>query len=274
MSNLNLYALVTGGNRGIGLEVCKQLVERKKPVILTCRNVEAGEAAAAELGKSGTDVRVISLDAASAASIQELTKRIETDYDQKIDLLINNAGILVRQVWDKETYDSTLAVNTAGPVLLSQALLPLLAPGACIINVSSGVRPVPVTTRRRPWQIENLSNDYAQAVTAIRSLDALQHPAAAVPFNADSSMGTAAPAAGGMSPTYSVAKALLNRGVQLMAADESFKQRGVSVCRTDMGGSTADRSGAEGAASVLAPWLSGDSSKNGGFSRDGEALEW
>jgi NAD(P)-dependent dehydrogenase (short-subunit alcohol dehydrogenase family) len=43
MANHNLYALVTGGNRGIGLEVCKQLVERKKPVILTCRNVEAGE---------------------------------------------------------------------------------------------------------------------------------------------------------------------------------------------------------------------------------------
>jgi NAD(P)-dependent dehydrogenase (short-subunit alcohol dehydrogenase family) len=50
---------------------------------------------------------------------------------------VNNAGILVRQTWDKETYDNTLAVNTAGPVLLSQALLPLLAPGALIVNVSS-----------------------------------------------------------------------------------------------------------------------------------------
>jgi hypothetical protein len=50
---------------------------------------------------------------------------------------VNNAGILVRQTWDKETYDNTLAVNTAGPVLLSHALLPLLAPGALIVNVSS-----------------------------------------------------------------------------------------------------------------------------------------
>jgi NAD(P)-dependent dehydrogenase (short-subunit alcohol dehydrogenase family) len=50
---------------------------------------------------------------------------------------VNNAGILVRQTWDKETYDNTLSVNTAGPVLLSQALLPLLAPGALIVNVSS-----------------------------------------------------------------------------------------------------------------------------------------
>jgi NAD(P)-dependent dehydrogenase (short-subunit alcohol dehydrogenase family) len=105
MANHNLYALVTGGNRGIGLEVCKQLVERKKPVILTCRKLEAGamrgtchvlprlhcsrrtctctrlnlqkrmylvcdgcfagKAAAAELSKGVTDVRVMSLDTGS-----------------------------------------------------------------------------------------------------------------------------------------------------------------------------------------------------------------
>ncbi|WIA15411.1 hypothetical protein OEZ85_002065 [Tetradesmus obliquus] len=270
MSNHNLYALVTGGNRGIGLEVCKQLVERKKPVILTCRNLEAGKAAAAELSKNGTDVRVLSLDTGSAASINELAQHIKSEYDQKIDLLVNNAGILVRAAWDKPTYDTTLAVNTAGPVLLSQSLLPLLAPGALIINVSSGL-----------GKLANLSPDYVEAVAAMSSIDAFKEPAAAVPFNADSSMGSAAPGAGGMCPTYCVAKALLNKAGQLLAADDVFKQRGVSVvavcpgwCRTDMGGEGADRSGAEGAASVLAPWLKWDSSMNGGFSRDGEPQEW
>jgi NAD(P)-dependent dehydrogenase (short-subunit alcohol dehydrogenase family) len=123
------YALVTGGNRGIGFEVCKQLVDWKKPVILTCRNVEAGEmcgtchvcgikcirgtnepvlckrksrlrhcygstrfagkAVAAELSSGGTDVRVLSLDTGNAASIQDLAQHIKTEYDQQIDLLVS-----------------------------------------------------------------------------------------------------------------------------------------------------------------------------------------
>jgi short-subunit dehydrogenase involved in D-alanine esterification of teichoic acids len=53
-------------------------------------------------------------------------------------LQVNNAGILIRSTWDQQSYDSTLKTNTVGPITLSQALLPSLAPGALIIMVSSG----------------------------------------------------------------------------------------------------------------------------------------
>lgn len=51
---------------------------------------------------------------------------------------VNNAGILVTKVWDQETYDKTVTVNTKGPIAVSRALLPNLAPNALIIMVSSG----------------------------------------------------------------------------------------------------------------------------------------
>lgn len=53
-------------------------------------------------------------------------------------LQVNNAGILIRNNWDQQSYNSTLKTNTVGPITLSQALLPSLAPGALIIMVSSG----------------------------------------------------------------------------------------------------------------------------------------
>lgn len=51
---------------------------------------------------------------------------------------MNNAGILTPGVWDQATFDQTIKVNVAGPVQLSQALLPLLSPGALVVMVSSG----------------------------------------------------------------------------------------------------------------------------------------
>uniref|UniRef100_A0A383VCV6 Ketoreductase (KR) domain-containing protein n=1 Tax=Tetradesmus obliquus TaxID=3088 RepID=A0A383VCV6_TETOB len=122
MSNHNLYALVTGGNRGIGLEVCKQLVERKKPVILTCRNLEAGKAAAAELSKNGTDVRVLSLDTGSAASISELAQHIKSEYDQNIDLLVSRADLChVAAVQPSSSYCYSLQQHQHGLHFLQAA---------------------------------------------------------------------------------------------------------------------------------------------------------
>lgn len=186
------YALVTGGNRGIGLEVCKQLVARGKPVLMTCRNPGQGKVAADSLVSETPSavVKCLDLDTSDSSSIQRLAALVASDYDQQIDLLVslscpcwvglslqisvgpthlycpaqhrmkaveasgnallvllvlsvlslqvNNAGILIGKTWDQQAYDSTVAVNTKGPIELSRALLPHLAPDALIVMVSSG----------------------------------------------------------------------------------------------------------------------------------------
>jgi (+)-neomenthol dehydrogenase len=83
------YALVTGGSRGIGLEVCRKLVAKKKPVILTARRLAAAQAAAETLSeRSGVDVQPFALEASDPASIQQLTDTLRARFDQRIDLLV------------------------------------------------------------------------------------------------------------------------------------------------------------------------------------------
>ena len=81
--------LVTGGNRGIGLEICRQLDKLNHTVILGSRDFEKGIAAARSLSKN---VIVKQLDVTNEESILELFKFIKTDFG-KLDVLINNAGI-------------------------------------------------------------------------------------------------------------------------------------------------------------------------------------
>jgi NAD(P)-dependent dehydrogenase (short-subunit alcohol dehydrogenase family) len=138
-----LTILVTGGNKGIGLEVCRQLARAKHRVILSARSVERGQAAVATLKKEGLTVEFLELDMSDEANIAkavaDLKKRISA-----LNVLINNAGIL--QTWMGSILDvtaeelrETFNTNVIGPVLLTQALLPLLDAGkpARVINVSS-----------------------------------------------------------------------------------------------------------------------------------------
>jgi short-subunit dehydrogenase len=82
------YALVTGGNRGIGLEVCRKLVQHGKPVLLTARSAEAAQRAAQQLrGSTSVDVQAFALEAGDANSISQLVKNLG-QYDQKIELLV------------------------------------------------------------------------------------------------------------------------------------------------------------------------------------------
>lgn len=89
------YALVTGGNRGIGLEVCRKLVKQGKPVLLTARSAEAAQQAAQQLrsavagSASPVDVQAFALEAGDASSISSLVTSLQQQYDQKIDLLVS-----------------------------------------------------------------------------------------------------------------------------------------------------------------------------------------
>jgi NAD(P)-dependent dehydrogenase (short-subunit alcohol dehydrogenase family) len=132
--------VVTGANRGIGLEICRQLAARGARVVLTARNEKAGAAAAKKLG-----VAFHQLDVTDGKSIAALEKFVADKYG-RLDVLINNAGIIAKGEApalkvDLSVIRSTLDTNALGPLQVAQALAPLLkrSTSARIINISSGM---------------------------------------------------------------------------------------------------------------------------------------
>src|SRR5690554_2471265 len=132
--------LITGGNRGIGLEFTRELLSRGESVLVTARNFES----AAELKALKADhpdrLTIFALDIADVQSIDAFVKALG---DQTIDVLINNAGTLERcgalGEIDYEVIARSFEVNTIGTLRLTEALLPALrhASGAKIVNLSS-----------------------------------------------------------------------------------------------------------------------------------------
>lgn len=149
--NNNLVALVTGANKGIGLQIAKDLAEQGFTVLLGCRNIENGEKAAKIIGESA---HAVQLDVTNQSSIVFAAGRIENEFG-RLDVLINNAGISrpgassdpfpsdmsfnnlttaslddIRAVWE---------TNVFGLIAVTQAMLPLLreAPAGRIVNLGS-----------------------------------------------------------------------------------------------------------------------------------------
>jgi NAD(P)-dependent dehydrogenase (short-subunit alcohol dehydrogenase family) len=135
-------ALVTGGNRGIGLAICDGLVDRGLRVVLGARDEANGEAAARSLRADGGTVRVEPIDVAEPESIQACADRLAAD-DVAVDVLVNNAGIYPENDALHATVDQldrAWTVNTRGPWLLVQAFVPgMIERGyGRVVNVSSG----------------------------------------------------------------------------------------------------------------------------------------
>ncbi|MFD5075458.1 SDR family NAD(P)-dependent oxidoreductase [Streptomyces sp. NPDC058371] len=131
-----MIALVTGGNRGIGREVARQLATAGHTVLVTARS---GEAAAEAARAIGPNARPLRLDVTSAAGIAEVAGRIDA-----LDVLVNNAAITY-DTWqraataDLDVVREAAETNLYGPWRLTQALLPRLRASAHprIVNVSS-----------------------------------------------------------------------------------------------------------------------------------------
>ncbi|WP_028839517.1 SDR family oxidoreductase [Thermomonas fusca] len=127
--------LVTGANRGIGLAFAGQLLARGDHVIATCRHPGKAAALNALGGEHPGRLHVLPLDVANDRSRAELVRELPLvlGEDGRLDLLINNAGVLhsgerfgqLRQ----ETLEDSLRINAIGPLLLAQAVAPLLRDG-------------------------------------------------------------------------------------------------------------------------------------------------
>jgi NAD(P)-dependent dehydrogenase (short-subunit alcohol dehydrogenase family) len=228
-------ALITGANRGIGLEVARQLAEKAFHVFLAARHREAGEKAAAALQKDGTKASFVALDVSDPDSITRAAQEVAATVDH-LDVLVNNAAILederlsVLEV-DAALMQRTLTVNTIGPLLVSQAFYPLLTKSdfGRIINVSSESGALS--------EMGTYSPAYSISKTALNAV------------------------------TVQLANAFKHKGIAVNSVCPGW-------VRTDMGGRHAPRSVTQGADTIVWLATEAPKSLTGKFLRDRKVVSW
>lgn len=145
MSEAKKVALITGANRGLGLETARKLGQQGITVLVAARDLAKSEATAATLKKEGIDARSIKLDVNDPADYAAAAKSIEKDFGV-LDILVNNAGIFLDNRGPNETSTTsedvlrkTFDTNFFAVVSLTQELLPLLRKSKAgrIVNLSS-----------------------------------------------------------------------------------------------------------------------------------------
>jgi NAD(P)-dependent dehydrogenase (short-subunit alcohol dehydrogenase family) len=227
-------ALVTGANRGIGLEVCGQLAQHGYTVLLGSRDLAKGEQAATSLKRQGLDILPHQLDVTDKASIEQLRAQVESAFG-RLDVLVNNAAILY-DTWqqalnaDLEIVREALETNTLGAWQMCQAFIPLLrrSPHGRIVNVSSEAGSLASMGAGTPA--------YNVSKVALNAL------------------------------TRMLAAELRSSRILVNAVCPGW-------VATDMGGA-GGRPVAEGAAGVLWAVTLPDGGPTGGFFRDGKPLPW
>jgi NAD(P)-dependent dehydrogenase (short-subunit alcohol dehydrogenase family) len=228
-------AVVTGANRGIGFEICRQLARLGIHTILTSRDQAKGQAARQELADAGLDIGYRQLEVTDAKSVPDLAAHIQQEYG-RLDILVNNAGIAIDKGTsvlhtDLDTLRQTMETNLYGPLRLCQALVPLMR-------------------RQKVGRIVNISSSMGQL----------------------SSMGSEAPSyrmskAALNALTRILAAYLEDTGILVNSMCPGW-------VRTDMGGRSASRSVEEGADTAVWLATLPDDGPTGGFFRDRKPIPW
>lgn len=242
-----LVALVTGANKGIGLETTRQLAQRGMKVLLGARDVKRGMDAASALKAEGLDVEFIELDMEKSVNLRAVAEYIERTFGH-LDVLVNNAGVQIESdTWatnntatvSPEILRRTFDINYFGMVELTQLLLPLLlkAPAARIVNLTSVL--ASLSMHATPG-----SNTYNTKVLAYNSSKAA--------VNAF---------------TIHLAHALKDTPIKVNAAHPGW-------VKTDMGGAGAKLETSEGAATSVALATLGADGPTGSYMFNSTVLPW
>jgi NAD(P)-dependent dehydrogenase (short-subunit alcohol dehydrogenase family) len=228
-------ALVTGANRGIGFEVCRQLGHLGFTVLLSARDSVKGEAAAKLLaGNDGLEVIFYRLDVSNKNHIQRIFDEVKQEF-ARLDVLVNNAAILYdlgKQAInaDLDMVNKALITNLYGPWLLCQAFIPLMQRNRYgrIVNVSSGAGSL--------HYMEGGTPAYGISKVALNAL------------------------------TRKLASEIRGNGILVNAVDPGW-------VATDMGGH-GGRPVEEGAKGIVWAATLPDNGPNGGFFHDGKPEPW
>jgi len=131
-------ALITGANKGLGLEVARQLGKQGLVVVLGARDEAKGAAAVAELRKQDIDAHVVKLDVTNQVDVASLLAFFKDRFG-RLDVLVNNAGVSEWRADDVDSFRRVFDTNLFGVVAVTYALLPLLqaSPAGRIVNHSS-----------------------------------------------------------------------------------------------------------------------------------------
>lgn len=228
-------ALITGANRGLGLETARQLAQLGHHVILTSRNEADSQAAVEALNADGIQVNYQRLDVSDPATIESTRDHIAHNYS-RLDILINNGGIYIDRgspalSVDEAVVQRTFDVNFYGPLRTCQAFIPMMQAGGYgrVVNVSSGMGSLADMGGRMLA--------YKASKTALNAL------------------------------TRILAAEVKNENIKINAVCPGW-------VRTDMGGAGASRSVEQGATGIVWAATLPDDGPTGGFFRDGKAIDW
>ncbi len=257
-------ALVTGANKGIGFEACRQLAKSGFKVILTSRDEKKGKNASERLKSEGLDIVYHQLDVVDDGSMKNIFGFVKKEFE-KLDVLVNNAGVLLENtdMNDKkvnrfsfdsknyteledfpdlsvfklsdEIYRKTFEINLFGPLRMCRAFIPLMI-------------------RNNYGRVVNVSSGMGQLSGELKEM-------------------------GGGWPAYRISKTALNAVTRIFAYEAvGYNIKINSMCpgwvKTDMGGPNAERTPQQAAETIV--WLAmlPDNGPTGGFFRDKKRIEW